>query len=84
MTSPNGHIEWRDFIEMQNQHRDLVSQNYRNHDKNIKIMHGKYLEHQIKEREKLKLNQVYDQSHQDDWDTTAYDGFKQQGMMLTT
>lgn len=45
-------INWNDFINLQNQYREKVSEDYKHRADNIKHMHGLFFEEQIKENRK--------------------------------
>lgn len=45
----NSNMEWKDFIQLQNQYKERVSENYRLRENNIRNLHGQFFEQQMKE-----------------------------------
>ena len=72
--TPKTDLPWKDFLEIQNQYKELVSEDYRNRDKRLRDMNGKYLRQQIRQNDKVKQNELSDKNI-DDWDTTVYNNF---------
>lgn len=70
--TPKANLEWKDYLEVQNQYRDLISQGYRDKNKQISLINGSYLRQQIKENE---VNKRLEEKHngQDAFDTLKYD-----------
>lgn len=66
-------INWSDFMNLQNQYREMVSENYRRRGKDISELQKGWYKQQIKDNEKKK--QFEDLNHKvDDWNTTQQEG----------
>jgi hypothetical protein len=66
-------INWSDFMNLQNQYREMVSENYRRRGKDINELQKGWYKQQIKDNEKKK--EFENLNHKvDDWNTTQQEG----------
>jgi hypothetical protein len=66
-------INWSDYMNLQNQYREMVSNNYKRRDKDISELQKGWYRQQIKDNEKKK--EFEDLNHKvDDWNTTHQEG----------